>query len=283
MTSSDRERLRRTFGGDASLYDRTRPGSTADRERLRQTFGEDAPLYDRARPGYPPALFSDLAGLALLGPGSRVLEIGCGTGQATLPLAQLGCVVTAVELDAAMAALARRNVPGAEVVVSAFEDWEPVLPFDLVVSATAFHWLDPDVRMAKSADALRMGGSLAVISTHHVAGGTSQFFVDVQRCYERFDPATPPDLRLTAAADVPFEFDPSERFGPVQFGRYEWELTYTALEYLDLLSTYSGHRAMPAASREGLYDCIAHMIEHDHGGRVTKRFMTQLAIAPRTL
>jgi SAM-dependent methyltransferase len=189
--------------------------------------------------------------------------------------------VTAVELDAAMAALARRNVPGAEVVVSAFEDWRlPTSSFDLVVSATAFHWLDPDVRMAKSADALRVGGSLAVISTHHVAGGTSQFFVDVQGCYERFDPATPPDLRLTAAADVPFEFDPSERFGPVQFRRYEWELTYTAPEYLDLLSTYSGHRAMPADARAGMYDCITRLIDV-HGGRITKRFMTQLAMAPR--
>jgi protein-L-isoaspartate O-methyltransferase len=69
-----------------------------DRERLRATFDQAAELYERARPGYPPALFDDLAGLAGMGPGSRVLEIGPGTGQATLPLAERGCRVMAVEL-----------------------------------------------------------------------------------------------------------------------------------------------------------------------------------------
>ncbi len=184
-----------------------------------------------------------------------------------------------------MAALARRNVPEADVVVSAFEDWEPpATPFDLVVSATAFHWVDPEVRVVKSADLLRPGGSLVVISTHHVRGGTVPFFEAAQRCYERFDPATPPDLRLEPSSAIPedsAEFDESGRFGPVSFRRHEWELTYTAAGYLDLLSTYSGHRALPAEARDGLYRCIAGLIDDRHGGRVTKRFMTQLAITER--
>jgi tRNA1(Val) A37 N6-methylase TrmN6 len=114
----------------------------ADRERLRRTFGEDAELYDQYRPGYPLPLFDDLAILAGIGSRSRVLEIGCGTGQATLPMARLGCTITAVELDADMARMAQRNLAGAsrvEIVVSAFEDWElPTQAFDLVMSATAF-------------------------------------------------------------------------------------------------------------------------------------------------
>ncbi|GIM98067.1 hypothetical protein [Paractinoplanes toevensis] len=57
---------------------------------------------------------------------------------------------------------------------------------------TAFHWLDPDVRMIKAADLLRPDGSLGIVSTHHIAGGTNAFFADAQRCYERFDPTTPP-------------------------------------------------------------------------------------------
>jgi len=56
-----------------------------DREQLRATFNEDAARYDRVRPGYPAQLFSDLAMFAGIGPGVRVLEIGCGTGQFTLP------------------------------------------------------------------------------------------------------------------------------------------------------------------------------------------------------
>jgi ubiquinone/menaquinone biosynthesis C-methylase UbiE len=128
-----------------------------DRERLRATFDQAAELYDRARPGYPPALFDDLAGLAGIGPGSRVLEIGPGTGQATVTLAERGCRVVAVELGADLAAVAGRNLgrfPAVEVVTAAFEDWPlPGEPFDLVLAATSFHWLDPAVRVVKAADA----------------------------------------------------------------------------------------------------------------------------------
>jgi SAM-dependent methyltransferase len=259
-----------------------------DRDRLRRTFSEDAELYDRCRPGYPLALFEDLATLAGAGPGSRVLEIGCGTGQATAPLARLGYTIVAVELGAEMAAVARRSLaahPHVRIVVGAFEDWPlPATKFDIVLSATAFHWLDPDTRMTKTADALRPDGVLAVVSTHHIAGGTEPFFVDVQQCYERFDPDTPPGLRLLAAVDIPqdsAEFRQSGRFGPVKFRRYEWDRTYTARGYLDLLSTYSGHRAMPRDAREGLFACIANLINNDHGGHVTKRYMTELALAHR--
>ncbi|HEV7977540.1 class I SAM-dependent methyltransferase [Amycolatopsis sp.] len=259
-----------------------------DRERLRRTFTEDAALYDRSRPGYPSRMFEDLVRVTDLGSSSRVLEIGCGTGQATVPLARLGCEVVAVELGAEMAAVARRNLvgfPRAEVVVSAFEDW--VLPdagFDAVLSATAFHWVDPAVRVVKAADALRVGGALAVVSTHHVAGGSEALFVEVQRCYERFDPATPPGLRLTPGADVPREaeeFERSGRFGDVRFFRYEWEQGYTTSEYLNLLSTYSGHRAMGADARLGLLGCIGDLIDRRYGGRIVKRYMTQLAVASR--
>jgi SAM-dependent methyltransferase len=258
------------------------------RERLRKTFTEDAALYDRYRPGYPARLLSDLVGLAGLGSSSRVLEIGCGTGQLTVPLARLDCAIVGVELGAEMAAAARRNLAGfprAEVVVSAFEDWAlPATRFDAVVSATAFHWVDPGVRVLKAADALRVGGVLAVVSTHHVAGGTEAFFAEVQGCYERFDPATPPGLRLSAGADVPAEveeFERSGRFGEVRVCRYEWDQGYTTSEYLNLLLTYSGHRDMPAEARLGLLGCIGDLIDRRYGGRIVKRYMTQLAIASR--
>jgi len=259
----------------------------ADRQRLRATFTEDAELYARRRSGYPAATMHDLAALGALRPGSRVLEIGCGAGQATLPLARLGCKITAVELGPELAAVARDRLAGfdnTEVVVANFEDWPLPRPgFDLVLAATSFHWIDPAIRMKKSADALRPNGALAVISTHHVAGGTNTFFVDVQACYECFDPTTPPGLRLQRPEDIPadiVEFEESGRFGPVTVRRYQWEMAYTAGEYLELLSTYSGHRAMTAQSRKGLFACIKRLID-DHGGTIVKRYMTQLAIAHR--
>ncbi len=176
---------------------------------LRTTFNDVAELYDCARPSYPAELLTDLAALAQIGPRSRVLEIGCGTGQLTLPLGERGCTLVALDIGPELAAIARRKLqpnPSVEVVVSAFEDWPlPELPFDVVVSATAFHLLDPAVRVPKAARALRPGGALAIIATHHIAGGDSQFFVEVQECYRRWDPATPLDVRLLAASEIPLE------------------------------------------------------------------------------
>jgi SAM-dependent methyltransferase len=257
-----------------------------DRQRLRTTFDQAADLYDRARPGYPPVLFDDLGKLAGIGPGCRVLEIGPGTGQATVPLAQRGCQIVAVELGAQLAAVARRNLarfPQVQVEVAAFEDWPlPAEPFDVVVAATAFHWIDPAVRVVKAAAALRSGGVLATIATHHVAGGTEEFFVEVQACYERWDPATPPGLWLPTAAQIPMrgdELDRSGRFGPVEFRRYQWERSYSTASYLELLCTYSGHRAMEPAAQARLLDCIAGLIDRRYGGRVSKRYLTELRIA----
>src|SRR6266498_4464925 len=78
--------------------------------RRRECFDEVAELYDQARPAYPDALVQDLIELGCLAPGSRVLEIGCGTGQLTLPLAKCGVTLVAVELGARLAAITRRKV-----------------------------------------------------------------------------------------------------------------------------------------------------------------------------
>jgi len=253
---------------------------------LRETFEEAPELYDRVRPGYPAELFDDLARLAGLWKGSRVLELGSGTGQATVSLARRGYEVVAVELGAGLAEVAKRKLaplPTVTVVNSTFEAWElPIEPFDVVFAATSFHWIDPEIRVLKSADALRPGGALAVVSTHHVAGGDEQFFADAQRCYERWDPETPPGLQLPAATDVRSdsdEFDASGRFGRVAFRRYEHEQTYSTAEYRDLLLSYLGHRAMEPAARRGLLACIARLIDERYGGRIAKRYMNELAVA----
>jgi SAM-dependent methyltransferase len=258
-----------------------------DRELLRRVFDEAAELYDQARPGYPAALFDDLAEVASIGPGCRVLEIGPGTGQATLPLAERGCQVVAVELGAELAAVARRKLagfPNVEVVTAAFEDWPlPAEPFDLALAATAFHWIDPAVRVNKVANALRPDGSLATVTTHHVAGGDESFFADAQTCYVRWDPDTPTALTLKPATEVPsshYGLDRSDRFGPAVLRRCEWDQSYTTATYLELLLTYSGHRALEPKARRNLLGCIAHLIDTDYGGQIIKRYLTELRVAP---
>lgn len=255
---------------------------------LRDTFDEVAELYDRVRPRYPRSLVEELARAAGLGPGSRVLEIGPGTGQLTVPLAGFGCRLTAVELGPALAAVALRRLrefPSADVVVADFERWDvPREAFDLVVSATAFHWLDPARRVSRVADALRPGGLFALVTTHHAAGGTLDFFARAQRCYERWDPDTPPDLRLRDAADIATdtgELEREPRFSNLTVHRHTQDLTYTADEYLDVLLTYSNHRALDATARRGLLTCIRQLIESRYDGRVTKRYLHELITATR--
>ncbi|QNE21767.1 class I SAM-dependent methyltransferase [Kribbella qitaiheensis] len=251
------------------------------RLELRKTFGEDAELYDRVRPTYPPGLYDDLTALLGNTDRPRVLEIGCGTGQATRPMLERGWSVKAVELSPELSGVARANLPGLEVITTDFDVWPlPAEKFDLVISATAFHWLDPETRVIKSADALRPGGVLAVVSTHHVAG-RDPFFGEVQECYQQFMPGTDKEEKLLAPDEVPAdssEIDASGRFGPVEFRRYVWDQTYTTAEYLDLLNSYSGHRALTTVARDRLYDCIGARIEAA-GGSVTKSYLTQLSAA----
>src|SRR5262245_61850089 len=126
--------------------------------RRRESFDEVAELYERARPTYPTPLVEDLVQFASLSKNTRVLEIGCGTGQLTLPLAERGTSIVAVELGTKLASVARRKLAPFEnvaVIVADFDRWMlPEEPFDLVVAATAFHWLRPETRVHACANAL---------------------------------------------------------------------------------------------------------------------------------
>lgn len=258
----------------------------AERQRLREVFDEDAELYDRARPGYPPELYADLARHTGIGAGQRILEIACGTGQATRDLVRLGASVTAVELGESLAAVAARRIPDLDVRVADFDAWEPEeAAYDVVCCFTAWHWLDPDERAAKAARALRPGGQLAVVETEHVLGGTEGFFADVQECYERWMPGTEPGIRLRAAAELPPPDDELDRPGelePVDVLSYERDIAYTADDYLDVLRTYSGHRALAPDLRRRLFDAIRALIEERYAGQVVKRYLTRMRVARRT-
>ncbi len=254
-----------------------------DRLRLRATFGEGAERYDRARPGYPPALFDAIAGYAGLGPGARVLEIGCGTGQATRPMAERGWAVEALELSPALAAVAVRNAAGlgAAVAVGSFDDSDLLDDaYDAVAAFTAFHWLDPGTRVRRAAVALRPGGVLATVATVHVQGA-DDFFERAQACYRRWDPGTPAVSRLPRPGELErnaTEIEATGLFEPAVFRDFPADIEYTAGEYVDLLRTYSPILAMPPAARDGLLRCLAGMIGD---GRITKSYVFQLRMARR--
>lgn len=134
------------------------------------SFGSDAATYHRHRPGYPDVV-ADLAIAHADGPVTRALEVGAGTGKATVVFAGRGLDVVAVEPDAGMRTVLAEQVvglPGAvRIVGESFEtlDLAEVAPVDLLYAAAAFHWTDPATRWARAAAALRPGGALAVFGT----------------------------------------------------------------------------------------------------------------------
>lgn len=262
------------------------------RDRLRATFDGAARLYDEVRPGYPGDLFDDVVSLSGIPAGGRILEIGCGTGQATVPFARRGYRILCVELGENMATVARRNLqryPRAEVDIGAFEEWSlREGAFDLAISATAFHWLDPEIAYPKVARALRDGGALALFWSVHVhsdAGGG--FFEEVQRIYEREAPEIvgPEDYKGPPKPDeVPDrapEIESPGLFENILTRHYRWDETYDAEGYLRVLNTYSGHRSLSDDVRLRLFRGIADLIDDSFGGSIVKGYLTTLYVARR--
>lgn len=252
---------------------------------LRTIFDEDAELYDRARPPYPEPLFDELMRVAGLRSGDRALEIGAGTGKATVPMARRGLSVTCVEPGPNMARVARRNLaefPDVTVEVGSFEAWPlPAEPFDLVVAATCWHWLDPDVRFGRAAQALRPGGALAIVETVHVSDERGDAaFVRIQEHYERWDPSSTKGWTMPRTSMLePPEVD-LELFHEPAFHAFPWAGTFTTAEYLDLLCTFSGHRFMRPEDRAGLFEGISDVIA-GLGGTVQKHHAFTLTVARR--
>jgi SAM-dependent methyltransferase len=272
--------------------------SEQTRELLRATFEQVPELYQRARPAYPPQILDDLVALAELREGARIVEVGCGTGQATLPLAQRGYAITCVELGEQLAAATRRNLadfPSVDVVNADFESWQPeCADFDAVVAFSSFHWIDAELRYRKSADLLRPQGKLAFVSVAHVMPDDGDsFFVDVQRDYEAVVPDDPKTMSDAAGPPHPGvivrlsddtimrELEASGRFGEPVCRHYLFDVTYTADEYTALLGTYSGHIAFGDETRERLLARIHDRIEARPERKVRRTSLALLYVAER--
>jgi SAM-dependent methyltransferase len=262
------------------------PGVTGSRRR--ESFDEAAEDYNRWRGGYPEEVVEDVLGCARVESSSRVLEIGCGTGQLSVPLAKRGIDLVAVEVGPNLAALARHNLaqfPTARVETAAFEDWPlPPEPFDAVVVANAFHWLDPELRFSKSASALRPGGYLTIGHAHHVRGGTPGFFDETQRYYVKWGLNDDPSFQLPRVSEVPAKYPELERrpeFGVVQRHRLEIPRQHNAESYVGWLKTDSLVATLDRDARDGFLGEIAGLIQTKFVGKVSGNFLYEIISAPR--
>jgi SAM-dependent methyltransferase len=253
-------------------------------ERIqRLVFGEVAEDYEQHRPEYPDALIDELVAITGVGPGDPALEIGAGTGKATRRLLARGLDVTALEPDADMAAVARRQVPGATFVVTSFEDWPLVRDhFAVVVAAQSWHWVDGEIGPLKAAEALRAGGWITLMWNRPDLDGC-KWHDDLQPIYERITPGMQHSVRKSFSDSLPRAVEHLDRdrwFGPTIERFVPWVAHYTTDEYIAFLNTHSDKRMLPDEQRAALFDAIRASLD-EAGGVIEHPYIGELVAAPR--
>jgi 2-polyprenyl-3-methyl-5-hydroxy-6-metoxy-1,4-benzoquinol methylase len=268
------------------------------------SFDGAASSYDRFRPRYPREFFDDLADVVGLSSDSRILEVGCGPGVATEEMMDRGWSVLAVEPGERLARVAREKFDDERfaVEISTFDDWDAHgRHFDLLFSASAYHWVAPALRWVKAADVLVEGGHIALV-THEVdEQGTFHDFVvqtrELRMSYgdvDELESATVDHVRSmieSSGGDIGALWEAlsmqgtdalaGELFAAPDVRSYRWSTAYSTQEALGLLATYSLFLVMDPTRRAELFDRLAAIIDRDYGGRLTRYYVTVSAVAAR--
>jgi SAM-dependent methyltransferase len=260
-----------------------------NRTVLRTVFDESALDYDAVRPGYPEELMAEIITRSSIPSGGSILEVGCGTGQATLPFARRGYRMVCLDIGAQLLALAREKCRSYSQVVfhlSSFEDWQPALDerFDLMISATAFHWVPPEIGYPKVAAILKDAGHMAIFKSSHPTPFTG-FAEAVQPIYDRYmTDAVTGGRKYSLEAEIAATVNDIKgcgKFSEIVVQRYPWSKTFTSDEYLRLLNTFSDHRNLPDATRESLFADIKRLMDAEYGGHVERPYVTVLYLAQK--
>ncbi len=262
-------------------------------ENRRRTLihNQVAQLYDRARPGYPAALFEDILSYANLADDARVLEIGCGTGQATIPMARRGYTIDCLEPGAQMASIANAKLasfPNVKVTCVSFEAYScPSATYDLLLSATAFHWTDPDIRFQKAHGLLTEDGTLALFWHRPAQTEASRAFFDaVQRIYQAVAPELTSDYVSPPQPDaVATEYEglipASGFFADLAIRKHYVATEYSARAYIDLLGTFSDHQRLDESRRRKLLAGVEQLINEEFAGSIIRETVALLYLARR--
>lgn len=226
---------------------------------LRLTFNEVSEEYGRLRPHYPDALSSDLIAYSMLDATKKALEIGIGAGQATLPFLKTGCEITAVEIGDQLARYSREKFASYERFKVLNQDFESALlnedSFDLIYSASAFHWIKPGIGFPKVFHLLKSGGVFAWFSVQP-APAHRHIHDELEKVYEKysryFGGDKPEFDRLPEAQRKQSDRVNAFRqygFADIENKFYHGTRTLNASDYATLCGTYSDHRAIPETDR----------------------------------
>jgi SAM-dependent methyltransferase len=238
-------------------------------------FGEVAEEYDRVRPGYPAALFEDM--LSYSAP-TTALEIGAGTGKATVAVASRGVQVHALEPDPAMALVLRQRVAGlaVNIAMASLESYEPEEPVDLVYSAQAFHWTDEKTRWPRTAAALRPGGSVGLFWNMERLP-TASLRAAVTAVLDEYDLRPWSEWPESDQVEPDQEMVARPEFAEFRQELYRWERALPREDYLANLSTQSSYRMLEDEDRDELIDQLRGVLPDP----VTLEMATALYLAKR--
>ena len=243
------------------------------------TFNAVPEVYDKLRPGYPEELYQAVFSYVQFGPACAALEIGIGTGQAAPPVLKTGCALTAVEYGDQLAQVCRdkfRDYPRFSVITGKFEDaCLPENAFELVYSATAFHWIPEETGYPKVFRVLKPGGAFARFANHpYQAKDNPELSEAIQHAYAQYyypyykkQPSKPAEFTEDRAAAIAKIAD-KYGFTDTRYALFHRQRILTAAEYRSLLGTYSDHIAIGESVREPFHDAIEEAINR-HGGSIT--------------
>jgi len=258
----------------------------------RTIFDEIVSNYDKIRWEYPDVLYKDIIMYSDFQPDQKALEIGAGTGKATVPFVSAGYDVTAVELGANMTEFLMerfKEYPNFKVINSSFED--AVLEedsFSLVYAASSFHWVDAKVGCPKVYRILKNGGTFALFRNNTVPAIGEELYEEIQKVYEKYyytyyvskeRPYKKSKEDYLKASEI---YKGYRIYGLKEYGfkditmkLYDASFTYSADDYIALLDTFSDHKTLPEENRLALYAGVKEAIVR-HGGYHKVDYLFQL-------
>lgn len=243
------------------------------------TFDTVASAYEKLRPGYVDELYDTIFDYIPIGEGSHVVEIGSGGGQATLPMLKTGCKLTAVECGEQFSRLLKakfKEYHNFSVITGKFEDtaWEEAA-FDLVYSASAFHWVPEKVGYETVFSMLKNGGVFARFANHPYRDkGNPALSKAIDEIYDEYYYKFHNKKRqvLTEYSEEQAKEQAmlacQYGFRDIRYAMFYRERVFSGEEYVQLLGTYSDHIAIEEGIRTRFFSQIEEAIRH-HGGTIT--------------
>ncbi len=248
-------------------------------EGLEWTFDTVSARYEKFRPGYTDDLYKTLFNYISINGSSAVIEVGIGGGQATLPFLEKGCTLTAVEYGENFSELCSKKFErfkNFSVITGKFENVSFAdSQYDMVYSASAFHWIPEDIGYPKVYAMLKSGGAFARFANHpYHDKGNPALSEEIQKLYSMYyykyygKDAKPEKEYCEEQAMQTAQIAGKYGFTDIQYAMFYRTRTFSAKEYVELLGTYSDHIAMEEKIRMKFFSEIEEAI-NKHGGWYT--------------